>query len=135
MTGSAVSEQKSAEADVPFGVDGTSEGDAASESTKPLKTKAVPATVAGKSTGSITPEEMVAVGVPEVAPEEANIKSQPEAGPDRLGVKGLSVGETWAIGKINLHLDVFTRVGLHVYMLTETCACPNSKSVATWWTL
>lgn len=100
MTGSAVPEQKGAEADVLFGVHSTSEGDAAPESTKSLKTKAVPETVAAKSTVSITPEEALAVGVPEVAPEEANIKSQPEAGPDSLGVKGLPTGETGATGKL-----------------------------------
>ncbi len=93
-------EQKGAETDVLFGVDSTGEGDAAPDSTKSLKTKAVPETVAAKSTGSIIPEEALAVGVPEVAPEEANIKSQPEAGPDRLGVKGLPAGETGATGKI-----------------------------------
>lgn len=101
--------QKVAEADALLGVDSTSEGDAAPESTKPLKTKAIPETVAAKSTGSITPEETLAVGVPEVAPEEVNIKSQPEAaGPDRLGVKGLPAGETGATGKPNLDLGVFT---------------------------
>ncbi|KAM9336645.1 calymmin [Symphorus nematophorus] len=92
VTGSAVPEQKAAEADVHFEVDSTSEGDAAPETTKPMKTKAVPETVAAKSTGSIIPEETLAVGVPEVAPEEANIKSQPEAGPDRHGVKGHPAG-------------------------------------------
>ena len=109
MTGSAVPEQKAAEADALFEVDSTSEGDAAPESTKPLKTKAVPETVSAKSTESITPEETLAVGVPEVAPEQANVKSQPEAGPDRLGVKG--AGSTGATGKLNLE---FTGVGLHV---------------------
>lgn len=96
-------EQKGAEADI-FGVDSTSEGGAAPESTTPLKTKAVPETVAAKSTVSITPEETLTVGVPEVAPEEANIKSQPEAGPDRLGVKGLPAGESGPTGKLNLDL-------------------------------
>lgn len=116
-------EQKgAAEADVVFGVDSTSEGDAAPESTKPLKTKAVPETVAAKGAGSITPEEALAVGVPELAPEEANIKSQPEAGPDRLGVKGLPAGDTGANGKLNLDLSVFTSVVLHVLMLTESCS-------------
>ncbi|XP_070847183.1 spidroin-1-like [Chaetodon trifascialis] len=96
VTGSAVPEQKGAEAEVLFGVDSTSEGDAAPASTKPLKIKAVPETVAAKSTESITPEEALAVGVPELAPEEASIKGQPEAGPDRVGVKGLPAGETGA---------------------------------------
>ncbi|XP_076616581.1 uncharacterized protein LOC143339295 [Chaetodon auriga] len=96
VTGSAVPEQKGAEAEVLFGIDSTSEGDAAPANTKPLKIKAVPETVAAKSTESITPEEALAVGVPEVAPEEASIKSQPEAGPDRVGVKGLPAGETGA---------------------------------------
>lgn len=92
VTGSAVPEQKGAEAEVLFEVD----------STKPLKTKAVPETVAAKSTESFTPEETLAVGVPEVAPEEASIQSQPEAGPDRVGVKGLPTGETGSTGKLNL---------------------------------
>lgn len=100
-------EQKGAEADVLFGIDSTSEGGAAPESTKPLKTKAVPETVSAKGAGSITPEETLTVGVPEIAPEEANLKSQPEAGPDRFGVKGLPAGETGAIGKLNLDLCVY----------------------------
>ena len=97
-------EQKPAEADVVFGVDSTGEGDAAPESTKSVKTKAVPETVAAKSPESITPEETLAVGVPEVTPEEANIKSQPEAGPDRHGVKGHPAGG--ATGKLKLDLGV-----------------------------
>lgn len=113
VTGSAVPEQAK-EADVLFGVDSTSERDAAPESAKPLKTKAVPETVAAISTGSITPEEALAVGVPEVTPE-ANIKSHPVAGPDRLGVKGLPAGETGATGKLNV-----SGVGLHVIM---QCYC------------
>lgn len=127
-------EQNGAEADVLFGVDSTSEGDAAPESTKSLKTKAVPETVAAKGTGSITPEETLSVGVPEVAPEEANIKSQPEAGPDRLGVKGVPAGETGSTGKLNVHLGVSNSVVLHVMMMTQSCVCPNFKSVAELWT-
>ncbi|XP_040885382.1 calymmin [Toxotes jaculatrix] len=96
VTGNAVPEQKGAETDVLFGVDSTGEGGASPESTKPLKTKVVPETVAAKNTGGIIPEETLTVGVPEVAPEEANIKNQPEAGPDRHGVKGLPAGETGA---------------------------------------
>lgn len=99
-------EQKGAEADVLLGEGGNNEGDAAPESTKPLKTKAVPETVAAKSTGSITPEETLTVGVPEISPEEANIRSQP----NRIGVKGLPAGESGATGKLNLDLGVFTSV-------------------------
>lgn len=135
MTGSAVPEQKGAEADVVFGVDSTGEGDTSPESTEPLKTKAVPETVAAKSTESIIPEETLTVGVPEVAPEEANIKSQPKAGPDTLGVKGLPAGETGTTGKIDLDMGLFPSVGLHVGMLTESSVCPNSKSVAELWRL
>ncbi|CAK6970984.1 spidroin-2-like [Scomber scombrus] len=91
VTGSAMPEQKGAETDVPLGEGGNSEDDAAPENTKSLKTKVVPETVAGKSTGSLIPEETLNVGVPEIAPEEANIRSQPEAG---LWVKGLPTGQS-----------------------------------------
>ncbi|XP_031698805.1 calymmin [Anarrhichthys ocellatus] len=91
VTGIALPEQKGAEADALF-EEGPSEGDAAPESTKHLKTKAVPETVAAKNTGRIIPEEALAVGVPEFAPEEANIRSHPGAG----SVKGLTAGETGA---------------------------------------
>lgn len=95
-------EQKAAEANVLFGVDSIVEGDAVPERTEHLKTKAVPELLAAKSTGNITPEETLTVGVPEVTAEEANIRIQPEAEPDRLGVKGLPAGETGATGKLNL---------------------------------
>lgn len=93
-------EQKAAEADVLFGVDSIVEGDAVPERTESLKIKAVPELLAAKSTGNITPEETLTVGVPEVTAEEANIKTQPEAEPDRLGVKGLPAGETGATGNL-----------------------------------
>lgn len=98
MTGSAVPQQKATEADILFGVDATG------ESITPLKTKAVPETAAAQSTGSITPEEALTVGVPEVAPEEANIRSQP----DRLGVKGLPAGESGTAGNLKLDLGCLT---------------------------
>lgn len=113
MTGSAVPEQKGAEADVLFGVDSPGEGDASPASIKPLKTKAVPEAVAAENAGNIIPEETLTVGVPVVAPEEANIKSHP-GGSDRLGVKGLPAGETGATGKLNLDLGLFISFGLHV---------------------
>lgn len=109
-------EQKGAEEDVLFGVDRTVEGDAAPESTEPLKTRAVLELVAAKSTGSIIPEETLTLGVPEVTPEEANIRTQPEAGPDRLGVKGLPAGETGATGKLNLVMG-------SVHVLHCMCKC------------
>lgn len=101
MTGSAVPQQKGAEAEVLFEAHSPGEGGAAPESTTPLKTKAVPETVSAKGLGSITPEEMLNVGVPEVTPEEANIKTQPEAAPKRLGVKGLPAGESGTAGKLH----------------------------------
>lgn len=97
-------EQKTTEADILFGVDGTGEGGATPESLTPLKTKAVPETVAAQSTGSIPPEEALTVGVPEVAPEEANVRSQP----DRLGVKGFPAGESGTAGNLNLDLGCVT---------------------------
>lgn len=93
-------QQKGAEAEVLFEAH-SSEGGAAPESTTPLKTKAVPETVSAKGSGSITPEEMLNVGLPEVTAEEANIKTQPEAGLERLGVKGLPTGEGGAAGKLH----------------------------------
>ncbi|KAK2820356.1 hypothetical protein Q5P01_023315 [Channa striata] len=96
VTGSAVPEQKGAEADDVFGVDRVREGDSASGNTEPLKTKAVPELVAAKSAGSLTGT----VGDAAVTPEEETLKSQPEAGPDPLGVKGLPSGETGATGNV-----------------------------------
>lgn len=101
VTGDAVPEQNAAGSEVVYAVDSPGEGDAAPESPKPLKTKAVPETVAAKGSGSLTAEETLAVGLPEVAPQEANIKSQPEAGP---GVKGQPAGKTGAAGNSNLHV-------------------------------
>lgn len=103
MTGSAVPEQKAAEADIVTGVDSIGEGEAAPESSTPLKTKGAPETVATKNTGSMAPEETLTDSVP----EEANIRSQPVAEPDKLGVKGLPAGETGATGKLNLDLGVY----------------------------
>lgn len=100
MTGIAVPEQKGAQADIHFGVDGTSEGGAAPEGATPLKSEAVPETVAPKSSGSVSPEDTLTVGTP----EEANIKGQPEPGPNELGVKGLPAGQSGATGKLNLDL-------------------------------
>lgn len=100
VTGSAVPEQKGGEADAHFGVDSTREEGAAPEGTTPLKSEAVPETVAAKSSGSVSPEDTLTMG----APEEANIKGQPEAGPNMPGVKGLPAGQSGATGKINLDL-------------------------------
>lgn len=115
MTGGAVPEQTGTEADV-FEVDSNIEGDAATESTKSPKTKAVPETVASKSTGSISPEDTLVVSLPEVAPED--IRSEPEVGPDRVGVKGLPTGGTGATGKLNHDLDVFASVATFI-----ACEC------------
>lgn len=114
VTGSAMPEQKGAETDTLLEEGGNSEGDAAPENTKSLKTKVVPETVAGKSTESIIPEETLTVGVPEIAPKEANIRSQPEAG---LGVKGLPTGQSGATGKLNLELSVC------VLLVSCICKC------------
>lgn len=103
-------EQKGAEADIHFGVDSTSEGGAAPESTTPLKSKAVPETVAAKSSG-----ETLTV----VASEEANIKSQPEPGPDGLRGKSLPAGQSGATGKLNLDLGC----------LSCCVACANDDSI------
>lgn len=107
-------EQNGAEADINFGVDSTSEGGAAPESTTPLESKAVPEAVAAKSSGSIAPEETLTV----VAPEEAK-KSQPEPGPDGFRVKGLPAGQSGATGKLNLDLGC----------LSCCVACANDDSI------
>lgn len=99
MTGSAVPEQKAAEAEVILGVDSTSEGNAAPESTK-----AVPETEAAQITETTAAaRETATVVVPEVAPEEANIKHEAEI--DNPGVKGHPAGETGAMGKLSLKLS------------------------------
>lgn len=101
MTGSAVPEQKAAEAEVILGVDSTSEGNAAPESTK-----AVPETEAAQITETTAAaRETATVVVPEVAPEEANIKHEAEAEIDNPGVKGHPAGETGATGKLSLKLS------------------------------
>ncbi|XP_074519866.1 calymmin [Halichoeres trimaculatus] len=96
VTGDAVPEQKGAVTDALFGGDSNNEGEAAPESTKSVKTKAVPETVSATSKDTIAPEEALAVAVPVVTTEETNIKSQPQAGPERPGVKGQVAGETGA---------------------------------------
>lgn len=113
VTGSAVPEQKGAEADALFEVDRTVEGDAVPESTTSLKNKAVPELVAAESTGHVPPEETL-------TPEDANIKTQPEAGPDRLGVKGVPAGETGGTGKLNLVMGSLHGVKNCIYCM---CLC------------
>ncbi|XP_039472727.1 elastin-like [Oreochromis aureus] len=98
MTGSAVPEQKAAEAEVILGVDSTGEGNAAPESSK-----AVPETEAAQITETTAaPQETTTVVVPEVAPEEANIKHEAEAEIDNPGVKDHPAGETRATGRASV---------------------------------
>lgn len=97
-----MTEQNGAEVDIVVDVDSTR------EQNPPLNTTAIPETVAAKSSGSVSPEETLTVGVPEVVPEDAHIRNQPEARPDGPGVKGLPAGENGAPGKLKHGLGCVT---------------------------
>lgn len=88
MAGSAAPEQTGAEADIVFGVLGSS------ESTMAPTTKTVHEVDAAEST-----EEPLTVGVSEIIPNEKNVRTPAEPPPKPLVVKGLPAGGNVATGK------------------------------------